>query len=118
MPERILNTTTALTHCLFYGATYGACMSIFGMFRLELISQWIKIQLARTSFPKLFRLELISQWIKIVYTGTKSMSLFRLELISQWIKMGQRARARTSSFRLELISQWIKIPVGTSVPRR
>ena len=31
MPERILTTTTALTHCLFYGATYGACLSLLGM---------------------------------------------------------------------------------------
>ena len=31
MPERILNTTTALTHCLFYGATYGACLNLLGM---------------------------------------------------------------------------------------
>ena len=31
MPERILTTTTALTHCLFYGATYGACLNLLGM---------------------------------------------------------------------------------------
>ena len=31
MPERILTTTTALTHCLFYGATYGTCLSLLGM---------------------------------------------------------------------------------------
>lgn len=31
MPDRLLTTTTTLAGCLFHGATYGACMSIFGM---------------------------------------------------------------------------------------
>ena len=31
MPDRFLTATTTLTHCLFYGATYGTCLSLLGM---------------------------------------------------------------------------------------
>ena len=31
MPDRLLTTTTTLAGCLFHGATYGACLSIFCM---------------------------------------------------------------------------------------
>ena len=34
-----------------------------------------------------FRLELISQWIKISDVFKHELPVFRLELISQWIKM-------------------------------
>ena len=34
-----------------------------------------------------FRLELISQWIKITKSRGQRGGVFRLELISQWIKM-------------------------------
>ena len=56
-----------------------------------------------------FRLELISQWIKIGQHSAPAGLQFRLELISQWIKMNLSRDKWARMFRLELISQWIKI---------
>ena len=40
-----------------------------------------------------FRLELISQWIKIVPSVPEAPPMFRLELISQWIKISTQPRS-------------------------
>ena len=54
-----------------------------------------------------FRLELISQWIKIVPSVPEAPPMFRLELISQWIKIGD-SEAETLIMADEFRAEYLK----------